>query len=369
MKFKSALLIFTLLWAQVTRANMSSPIWRGTVTSTAFSSKDIDILSESIHIKIDEEYQTARYIIEYTLHSDVAGRQIPLLFYAQDYKDSFLVWVDDQSVAIQNIPEQYTTFVHSSLSRFSNVINITDPEVGSVLIQWDKNSSYPYYIKDLKYFETDLKKGIHKVRVTYTANAWTDVSDWIKIYSFHYSLTPAKFWKSFGKLKVTVEQAGIVRPISTNIGAPIEQTILAKNTWMFTRLPGEYLEFTYTPTTGKLAQVLIAIKPFGLSIITAVLLFVLHLWLVIRYRKRQLHKKYSYVVIIGSWLIPFLILLSYIYSFMLIDYLIGEDAGGRHGYVFLVVIFYPFLVPLYWTIIWLLDRSQKRKLLHRKNSG
>ncbi len=370
MKFKSALLVFTLLWAQITRANMSSPIWEGTATSTAFSSKDINILSEFIHIKIDADYRTAAFTVEYTLQSDVSGRQIPLLFYAQDYKDSFQVRVDNQSVAIQNIPEQYTHFAlspFSGFSRWKDAGNQADAR-DRVTIQWDENSGFTYPINDLKYFETELGKGIHKVRVTYTANVWTDVSGWVKTYSFRYSLSPAKFWKSFGKLTVTVEQAGTVRPITTNIGAPLEQTILAKNTWMFTQLPAEYLEFSFTPEMSGLTKALINLQPFWLSIISGVLLFVLHLWLVLRYRRRHIHKKYSFVVIVGSWLVPFLILLSYIAYFMLIDYLIGEDAGRRHGYVFLIMILYPFFVPVYWTIMWLLDKLQKKKLLRKKIS-
>lgn len=200
MKFKSALLVFTLLWSQLTRANMASPVWRGTVSSTAFSSKDINILSESIHIKIDADYKTARYTVEYTLQSDVAGRQIPLLFYAQDYKDSFWVWVDDQSVAIQNIPEKYTRLAHSPFAGFSRWkdTDYLENAEDRVIIQWDKGSGFPYYLQDLKYFETDLQKGPHKVKVAYTANVWTEVSNWVNDYSFRYSLTPAQYWKSFG---------------------------------------------------------------------------------------------------------------------------------------------------------------------------
>lgn len=116
-------------------------------------------------------------------------------------------------------------------------------------------------------------------------------------------------------------------------------------------------------------QALINIQPLGLSIITAVLLFALHLSLVLYYRRRHLNKKYSYVVIAGSWLIPFLMLLSYIYAFALIDYAIGEHAGKLHGYVFLILIFYPFIVPIYWTIMWLLDKLQKKRLINKNSQG
>lgn len=344
---------------------MSSPFWEGTLTSSAFTSKDINILSEIIQIKIDKDYKTARFFVEYTIQSDIIGRQIPLLFYAKDYKDSFFVWVDNLRVNIQNIPGKYTHIDNSPFSMFLGSFkkNNQTNESDEVSIYWQKNSRFVSKLNDLKYFETDIAKGTHKVRVEYTANVWTDNSGWLKEYSFRYSLTPAKFWKSFGILNISVEQEGAVRQLSTNIGQPVEKTFQAKNSWTFTKLPDTYLEFSYSPKANNLTKTLITIEPFGLSIITGIILIALHLLFVLWYRMQFVNKKYSLVVILGSLIIPLLILLSYIYSYDIIDNLIGEDAGRHHGYVFLVIIFYPILLPIYWTMIWLLDRQHKRKLI------
>lgn len=370
MKIKTGLIFFLLLFGQLAQANMSSPIWEGTMTSSAFTSKDINILSEIIQIKIDKDYKTAKFIVEYTILSDISGRQIPLLFYAQDYKDSFFVWVDNKRVSIQTIPEKYTHFDNSPFSGFSSSKddNNRNNERDEVTIYWWKNSGFVYKLNDLKYFETDIAKGLHKVRVEYSANVWTNISGWIKQYSFRYSLTPAKFWKSFGTLVISVEQEGNVRQLSTNIGEPIEKAYKAKNSWTFAKLPDDYLEFSYTPKANNLAKALITIQPFGLSIIAGVILFALHLFFSFRYRRQFVNKKYSPVVILGSLLIPFLILLSYMYSYDIIDNAIGEEAGRHHGYVFLVIIFYPVLLAIYWTTLWLLDRRQKRKLINEKGS-
>ncbi|MFM2386636.1 MAG: hypothetical protein RL660_1393 [Bacteroidota bacterium] len=361
MKLKTQLILLFLLFVQVAQANMSSPIWEGTMTGSAFTSKNIDILSEFILIKIGKDYKTAKFTVEYTIQSPLTGRQIPLLFCAKDYKDSFFVWVDNNRVTIQEIPKKYSHYDNSTFSGFSG---LTD----EVTIYWSKNPGFTYKLHDLKYFETDIAKGVHTVRVEYVANVWTDISDWIKKYSFRYSLTPAKFWKSFGNLTVALEQEGTIRQLSTNIGEPIEKTFQAKNSWKFTKLPDEYIEFSYAPKADNLTKALIAIQPFGLSIIAGVLLFVLHLFLSFRYRRQFVNKKYSPVVIIGSLLIPFLILLSYIYSYDFIDNVIGEEAGRYHGYISLAILFYPLLLALYWTIVWLLDRHQKRKLINEKGS-
>ncbi len=364
-KLKIKILIISLLVGFSCKANMSSPISEGTKTSSAFTSKDINILSEIIQIKISKDYKTAKFIVEYTIQCDIRGRQIPLLFYAQDYKDSFFVWVNNQRVNIQNIPEKYISVYNSPFSMFSNSFEKNNQSNGSteVTIYWQKNSGFVYNLNDLKFFETDIGSGTHKVRVEYTANVWTDVSGWVKEYSFRYSLTPAKFWKSFGTLNINIEQEGTVRQLATNIGQPIEPVYQEKNHWIFNKLPDEYLEFSYTPKANNFAKTLIAVEPIGFAIIAATIMLALHLLLSRWYRKKNVNKKYSLVVIFGSLAIPFLILLSYMYSYDIIDFVIGEDAGRHHGYVFLVMLLYPILLAIYWTILWVLDRQHKRNLI------
>lgn len=355
-------LIILVFVAHFCKANMASPLEEGTMASSAISSKDINILSESIDIKIDSDFKTARFLVEYQIQSDMDGLQIPLLFFAQDYKDGFFIWVDNKKAHVQNVPERYSEY--SPFRGFSESFEKNDTG-GEITIYWQSNAGYVYKLSDLKYFEADIGKGIHTVRVEYIANVWTDYSDWIKAYSFRYSLSPAKFWKSFGTLSVTLEQEGIERQLSTNLGEPLEKAFQSTNSWTFTNLPGEYLEFSYNPKPGKFAAVLISVQPLGLAIATGIVLFALHLFLVIRYRRKFATKKYSSVVIAGSFLVPFLFLVSYSCSYPLIDFLIGEEAGKNHGYVFLIFAMYPVLALAYGMIMWLLDRLQKRKI----NSG
>lgn len=361
---KIRILIFFLFFAQVCKANMSSPVLEGTSVGTAFSSKDIRILSERIHITIDKSFSTAKFVVEYTIQSEVAGRQIPLLFYAQDYKDNFVVSVDDQPVGLQNIPKKYTHIDNSPFSAFAGQFEKDHQPDGKdeVTIYWAENTAFAYRINELKYFETDITKGIHKVRVAYTATAWADISGWVTVYSFRYSLTPARFWKSFGTLSIQVEQEGAIKELGTNLGRPVEQQFATTNNWVFTKLPAEYIELSYLPKINMLAKALIFISPLGIAGIVGILLFIWHGILVRRYRRKFPTKKYSPVVIAGSLIVPFLVLLSYIYAYPLIDCIIGDAASMRHGYVFLVIVLYPVLLLTYWVIVWLLDNQQKRKL-------
>ena len=349
--------IFIFLFGQIAKANMASPIWSGTMSGSAISSKDINILSEKIVVKIDESFRTAKFVVEYNIHSDFSGEQIPLLFFAKGYEGRFSVWMDDEIVDVYDITDKFVE--DSGLAGFSELLEKGEHDI---TIYWTKGAGSFYNISEIKYFATDIERGNHKIRVEYIAGVWANVSGWIKEFSFRYSLSPAKYWKSFGSLEIIVEQEGAVKPILTNLGEPNEKEIKSKNTWFFNELPDEYIEISYIPTPNKLAKILISITPLGISIIVTILLCMIHFFATLRYRQKNRTKNYSLVVVIGSVFIPFLSLLSFVCSFNLIDYVIGEDAGRYHGYVFLIFIYYPVIMIIYWVIFWLIDRRYKKKL-------
>jgi len=72
------------------------------------------------------------------------------------------------------------------------------------------------------------------------------------------------------------------------------------------------------------------------------------------------------MVILGSLVVPLLILFFHMLSYFIIDWSIGEEASRRHGYTFLILFLYPLLLPVYWFIMWWIDRSMKRSLLCEK---
>jgi hypothetical protein len=343
---------------------MASPIKEGTYSSAAFSSKDVRIIKETIHLSIDKNFKTASYIIEYFIKADSAGKQIPLLFFAKDYKNGFNIWVDGQPTTLLDIPQEYKTCANSPFQNFypsfSRPAGEDEPE--TVSISWDKNRGSVYELNDLKYFETSLSKGEHTIRVTYTANARTDISDWVKEYSFNYSLSPAKNWKSFGSLEITVDGYPLGAPINSNLGAPVPSTKDGATFWKFDKIPEDYFTISYTPEISSFAQTLINIDPSGLAMIGAFLMALFHFWVIQKFRKAHPTIKYSWVVITGSLVIPFLMLLIYILSFTCIDHFIGANAGRYHGYTFLAIVFYPLLLPVYWLVMWGADRLIKRKL-------
>lgn len=361
---KQTLCLILLLIGQICIANMASPIWNGTYSGSAFSSRDIDIIKEKIYLKLDKDFKSAFYQIEYIINTDSNGKQIPLLFHAKDYKGDFKIWVDNQEVNLLDIPIGYKTIANSPFERFSNSFEQSSEkgDAKTVLVYWEKNSGFEYELNDLKYFETDLTKGEHRIRIEYTANVWTDISDWVKEYSFRYSLSPAKHWRTFGSLEITLDASDFKEALTSNLGQKTKRQDDSISVWNFSTLPADYFEIVYKPEISAFAKMMIAISPFGLTLTIGLLMALIHFIAVKKYRENKPTRKYSWVVIAGSITLPFLVLLVYIISYSIIDTAIGNEAGRYHGYTFLVMILYPFLLLAYWLAMWLADKAIKKQV-------
>lgn len=346
---KTLLSFIFLVASCVCHANMASPIDEGTFSSSALSSRDIDILGEKIHVSIDDSFKTAKYRVEYNIQVDSFGNQIPLLFHAENFLGDFKVSVDGIVVGLLEIPSQYQSVKNSPFLKFSNYFKLSDyrDDMEVVTIFWEEKQGYDYYLEDLKYFETDLSKGQHKILVEYVAEVRTDRSDWVKEYSFRYSLSPAKHWKSFNKLEIIIDAPNIGKELTTNLGNPSFGKLEDSAKWVFSALPFNYFEIIYKPQVSAFTAQLISLSPSGLSIILAFMLIAFHIFLIWNYRKN--HK---IITSIGSFLIPFIVLAFYVYAFGLIDDSIGKHAGKYHGYTFLVFVFYPIIVIVYYFVLW-----------------
>lgn len=218
-------------------ANMASPLQGGTFSSSAFSSKDVDIKSESIILKIDPYFKTGHFTIEYRIQSDVIGKQIPLLFYAMDYDNQFKIFLDNMEIR------------EFSLNKFDGFL--TNPYVDAINID-------PSTIHDslLSSFELDLTNTTHLIRVEYQAEAISDLHDWITHYQFYYSLEPAKYWRSFGDLDITVEISSLKYSIETNLGEPTQRN-QNQFSWHFPQLPIDTFIITIIPDVSLIAKMLL----------------------------------------------------------------------------------------------------------------
>jgi hypothetical protein len=350
-------------------ANMASPLREGTLAGTAFSSRNIDIIKERINITTSKDFKTANYVIEYFINTDTSGIQIPLLFLAKDFNTDFKVWLDDNEITLKDVPKEYKTNNKSPLQAFSRLFNTESSSDNEklVYISWGNNMSHGYLLSDLKYFEIDLKKGKHNIRVEYLANVWINNAEWTKEYTFRYSLSPAKYWRSFDSLEVVINNNSTHTNLKCNLDASTQKGLNASAEWKFNKLPVEFIELVYIPEIPSFAKALIAISPLGLTVIFGLLITTLHFIRIIKFRKHNFDKKFSWVAITGSIINPALFLIFYLFSYSFIDSLIGSDASTSHGYLFLVIFLFPVLVIVYIILALVYDDTVKSNAKKRVN--
>jgi hypothetical protein len=331
---KKLILILFLFYSQYLVANMASPIIPGTMMATPFTSQYVDILGEKIFIKINEGFTTARFHIEYRIKSSANGMQIPLIFYAMDYSSEFKVWIDGKELVIKKLPSELQLNDSILLSDFKYIFSKESQSENSQLnINEDLKTDFYININDLLFFETDITEGEHIIKVEYEALAEIDGSDWVNKYSFRYSLSPAKYWKSFGTLALKVDASAFSGSITTNLKQPNNGDLDSVSTWNFSKLPDDFILIKHTPEITSFAQTLINISPEGIALIIALICIVIHLFIIISYRNRNLNKKFSLPMIVGSLAIPLIYVLTNYYAYFFIDSFI-DGASGNHGYLF-----------------------------------
>ncbi|MCR6642853.1 MAG: hypothetical protein NVV82_28650 [Sporocytophaga sp.] len=323
-------------------ANMASPYRDGTISGSAMTNRNIDILNEKIFIELHKENHTALYKIDYYIKCDSSGMQVPLLFYAVNYQDNFNVWIDNKKVKVEDIPEGSSDVNRHPLQNFEETLKSSD---------WVQNLGQELEFKDIKYFEVELTEGDHHIHVEYTGQAMTYRGDWVNKYSYTYSLYPAKFWRSFNSLEIAIKILNGDTDLKTNLGNPMTGPLDSTAVWRFDKLPADEIKFSYIPQVNFLAKTLINVTPFGLTMLFFISMTVVHYRHIHKHRINNPDKKYSWVNIVGIIVVPLLTLIWFIWSFELIDTVIGEEASRYHGYTFLVIIFYPVVLLFYWYIL------------------
>lgn len=332
-------------------ANMASPILYGTTSGAPFLSKYVDIQHEKINIKIHEGFHGASYNITYNISANKAGAHIPFLFHAADYKESFSVKVDGEAITLKELPEYYNELKDSSLNGFDYFFN---PGGELIEINQEIQNTIDVSLRDLLYFEANIDSGNHLIEISYEALPWIDRSGWINSYSFRYSLSPAKYWKSFNKLTVTIDATDLKENITTNL----DSTTLNGNTHTisFNTIPQDIMMINFSPKTSGFANFLISLSPLGIALIGGFILFLLNLFWI----KKHPLNKWSTPMILGLVLVPILFTLIWMFSYTIIDSAIGEYASGFHGYsTFFVIFTLPISIIVYWIILVIVKNSKR----------
>jgi len=359
---KKRLALIIVLIPLLLNANMASPIRLGTLGANPFLNKYVTITNENINIKIDANFQYAEFDIEYIINAEKDGINIPLLFYASEYYNNFKVSIDGKPISIKKYNIENT-----KLTNFEYLYSPNNTNISVINNVFNNGKSEIIRLKDFLYFETNISKGKHSIKVTYKASTWNYKHRRLNETSFRYALSPAKYWKSFGTLNITIDASSCNENISTNLGNPIDGDLNSIATYHFDTLPTDVLQINLEPKLNVFTKLLLKIGYFNLAIIFILPLAYLHYKLIRRHRKRNLKVKLSAIAILGGILLIFLFIFTMIFSSFFIDYFIGNYASGREGYgVFYSFILLPKFILIYLGFALGLDYALK-KYIQSKN--
>jgi hypothetical protein len=364
---KSTLITTLILvcWKGFLHANMASPIITGQYGTSAFISRNVEIVMEDINITVSDDLQNAFIKINYLIDCKKSGKQIPMLFLAYNFRSNFTIKVDEKHIELLDVPQ---SFYIPDTSSWYGFYYLYKPEEltgePKAIVKWSDYEDYEIMnLHDMKYFELSLDSGMHKIEVTYWTSASIDRSDWVKEYIFKYSLSPARYWSKVGIISINLTVADDKAHVITNLGEPAEGKVPYQAKWVFSGVPQDYINIQIKPKTSVWAKTLIKISPFYLAMILGIILSSVHFVAFIKYRKSFVNKKFNPVMIGGSFLIPFLTIIAYMAFFPLIDNAIGMHASRFHGYTFLSMFFYLIITPVYLLSAWITDRISKNKFL------
>jgi len=235
----------------------------GSSQSTALESKDVHILKEVVRIIPDADGISAKFQIEYTIHTDFEGKQIPLLFILSEYKDtrygnqdSVQVWIDGNAMHVRDIHDDpdklvgtYFEDFQGSISNESCMARMWSPD--SVKEGHFSYESKSFSFKNYLYVKGNLHKGEHIVSVQF--RSWLSMlhRPWKERW-LAYSLSPAQCRKSEAMLRVIVDNSKYKHPIHVSFGSPTEGKLDSIATWDFKHYPTQdFLLIGYLDALNK----------------------------------------------------------------------------------------------------------------------
>lgn len=312
-------------------------------------------------LKLTKLFNFALFNIEYHIEASEDGVEIPLLFYASEYYDDFEVSIDGAPIELLEVRDLFDSINEDKFNDFSNLFESNTDNL-------DNNSSDVLKLRlpDFLYFKTNISKGKHVIKVKYKATRWTFKDSWVKSYSFRYALSPAKYWKSFGTLDITIDATSFDKPITTNLSDDFEP-LEATTKFSYKSLPTDVLLIEYIPEINGFASFLIDLKPFNISILLTIILIILHVFRIKKYRIKHPNKGFSPIVLIGAILIPIAFVGAQLLFHAIIENLIGNNASGLSSYVVLYqIIAVPILIVFYLILMLLVDWFLKRTIAKRQ---
>lgn len=319
-------------------ANMSSPYIRRCNPSIDLQSSEIHIESENLAITLMDSAKYALYKVEYQVLNPTTKSELLLVFDCATNYSEFQVWLDGTACQLIQL----------------------DDNTG---VSFANDSSYDQ--GQLAAFKLNLNKGKHTIEVSYKGYPEIFLGSLLMRYTFRYNLAPARSWKSFEHLNLSIDATAFAgKDVTVDIGNKTYPLGGIVQSWQFNSIPQDYIEIKFNPPSN----IPFTIDPSWFFWLPLLVGAFFNIRWIKRWRLNHPNKKLSNPAMIGALVVPAIVIVCYRYSFPLIDLLIGHYASGHHGYLFFIFLGYPFLAIFYFFVAWLIDFNYKMKL-RAKDAG
>lgn len=330
---------------------MASPVQPGTFGTRPFISQYVHILHENLRITIDENVQYANFDIEYIINAEKDGLQIPLLFYASEYYENFEVTIDGKKITLQKQEHFWDLYGDDKekLTNFHYLYNTDQKAIRELENQFQYGRSDRISLNDFLYFQTDISAGKHSIKVRYKASNWRYKHNRLNEDSFRYALAPAKYWKSFGTLDITIDTSKVKDEMTINLGTPKSGAVNGISNYHFEKLPVDIIEITRIPKLSSFTIFLLNLESYWLAVILVSFIVAFHVWKMYQFRKKQPRKKIAVTAVFGATVIPLAFIFLLLIATFWIDASIGKPyASGRESYgAFYWFLYLPKYIGIY----------------------
>lgn len=338
-------LITLLISFGLALANMGVPYREGSTHTAIYGNNHCTVTKEKINIDIynrgvDESRLYAVFRILYYINSD-QNQDLPLLFIGKDLLETKKIKVNQKTIATELL---------DSLSILSYPFITQDHQSSIYHAQYTADDKIPVSLNELIYFNAPLHKGENTVYIEYEADLVFSVYGFLDNFQINYSLYPSRFWKSFGPIELALNLNNMAELTDSNLGKPIIQKGTA--VWQIDHIDKD-IALVINYKSNWFAKMLLYVGPEGIALLASLIMFWLH------FRWMHSSKRPNLVKWFGIFLVPLFTMIIYLLAYPLIDYVL--DQQSKHGYVFLIVLFYPLAVLCYLVLVSLANLIFRKK--------
>jgi NADH:ubiquinone oxidoreductase subunit 6 (subunit J) len=107
------------------------------------------------------------------------------------------------------------------------------------------------------------------------------------------------------------------------------------------------------------------LQPTGITLLIALILTTVHIYINYKFRLKNSVKKISWIVILGGLIVPYAMMFVYLESNQILEKWYGEKANLEHGYYIFRLYYLPFFMVGYLILMLVIDYIMKRKLIKK----